>query len=114
MPRFLLKLSSKIVEWSTIVDAPITQPMTREELQEYIREQYGEEGLRRLPSRLVDMDLYGASSGETPREAVTCNRAGEGETEMSYVQLCAWADAGGGPMPVGEVVRKYDDEGNEI
>lgn len=111
MPRFLLKLGERYCEWSTICDAAITVPMTMDELHDYIKEEYGREGLDRLPERLKDLEESGgASSGETAEEAITCNRMGKGESELSFKQILDWAEKDfEGEPPVGEVVRDEDE-----
>lgn len=50
MGRFLIRLDGdegpRYLEWSTIVDAPVTFGMTREELATHYRDEYGRAGRR--------------------------------------------------------------------
>jgi hypothetical protein len=88
MPRFLVKLGSKYVEWSTVVDAPVTYGMTLEELTSYIAQQYGADGVAILPERLERLAATGTSSyNDTAESVIKGNRAGPGETELSMEQL---------------------------
>lgn len=62
MGRFLIKIKDKYFEWSTVVDAPITYGMTRDECVAYIKEEYGNQGLFGLNERLEKADECGSSS----------------------------------------------------
>jgi hypothetical protein len=93
MPNYIVKLGTKYLEWSTIVDAPITHGMTREELHDYIKSEYGEAGLRSLPERLERVEATGTSSRIGTLEGhIACNRAGPKETELTFDELVAWAN----------------------
>lgn len=91
MGRFLVQLGELVVEWSSVTDGPLTAGMTRDELVEYIREEYGQEGLRELPSRLERLDAVGTSllspPGKNARDAVLVNRAGPKERPLAFEQL---------------------------
>jgi len=79
------------LEWSTVVDAPVTYAMTREELEEHVREEYGNQGLEELPARLERADRCGASWRDAYRESaedtIRGNRAGPNETELTVEQI---------------------------
>lgn len=94
MPKCLVKLGSKYVEYSTIVDAPVTAPMTRVEMAQYLRDEYGRSEEHATEERLARCDAKGTSSLLEPsaESAVACNRFGPGESEMSYSELIAWAN----------------------
>lgn len=62
MPRTIIKIKDKYFEWSTVVDAPTTYGMTEKELYEFVRSQYGEEGVKALPARLERVNTKGTSS----------------------------------------------------
>ena len=94
MPKYLVKLGTKYVEWSTIVDAPVSHPMTRNEMAAYLLTKYGTDGEREIEPRLVRCDTKGTSSFYEPdaETAVSCNRAGPGEAELTFAELVAWAE----------------------
>ena len=79
MSKCIIKIKDKYFEWSTIVDAPVTYGMDKEELEEYIKSEYGNEGLRKLPERLKRIEEKGASWVDfTNLEGtIEFNRAGE-------------------------------------
>ena len=56
----------RYLEWGTITDTPTTVGMARAEFEEYYRERYGTEGLRRLPDRLKRADGPRRSSSQVP------------------------------------------------
>lgn len=97
MGNFLFKLTDKgrdyYLEWSTIVDAPVTYGMSLEELEAYILKTYGERGLATLPPRLARIEARGHSAidddAATAWEAVWLNRAGDGETWLTLEQMVA-------------------------
>jgi hypothetical protein len=104
MPRFLLKLPHPIrpyLEWSTISDAPITSGMSLDGLHEYVRHEYGREGLRGLDDRVRTADA------RDPRELVAFNRAGSGETCLTMEQVVAfWCEQSGpAELPLGHTHR---------
>ena len=77
------------LEWSSVTDAPGTYGMTLDELREYIKEEYGNEGLRELPERLRRVEEFGTS--RWPRasveEVVDSNKAGEGGTSLTLDEI---------------------------
>ncbi len=93
MPRYIIKLTDNDVdyflEWSTIVDAPVTYGMPLEEFQEYYRERYGSEGMRELEQRLERCKAYGTSCYNTTSiaELIKHNRAGVNEIELTLEQI---------------------------
>lgn len=93
MPKPIVKLSrgdqSWYMVWSTIVDAPATFGMTRQELTEYVREQQGADGLRDLDQSLERVEKYGSSYFEpqSAEEVLSFNRAGYQETELTLDQI---------------------------
>ena len=93
MSNYLVKLDKYIVEWSTIVDGPLTEPLTRKQMIEHLQVEYGREGTRDLEERLKRLDEKGTSSmfDKDARSAVAGNRAGPNESEISYEDLVAWA-----------------------
>ena len=89
MGKFIIKIKDRYFEWSTIVDAPVTYGMTLDELKEYIKEEYGNEGLSGLPQRLERVEKYGTSSHyhESVKQLCSSNRAGENEKHISLKQI---------------------------
>lgn len=96
MPRYLFKVTdprdgvSYYGEWSTVVDAPVTELTSDlDELTSYTRWKYGEDGVRELPERLARVEKTGVSSchGVTTESLLSGNRAGKGETELTLTQL---------------------------
>lgn len=95
MPRYIVKLTDSktntnyYLEWSTVVDAPVTYGMSLDEFMRYYRDAYGSEGMKDLPNRLKRVEEKGTSSqiNETVESVIFGNRAGEGETEMSIDEI---------------------------
>lgn len=52
MGRYILKIKDHYLEWSTVVDAPVTFGMLLPEFKEYYRDEYGRDGYRELKHRL--------------------------------------------------------------
>ena len=88
MPNYIIKIKDKYFEWSTIVDAPITNSMTIEELERYISVSQGDEGIRKLPERMVRVNAKGCSSLRDDLGALLeSNRAGENETSITAEEI---------------------------
>lgn len=96
MPNCLIKLVDDqkrewYMEWSTISAAPRSYGMSLDELHDYIREEYGREGLRELPERLARIKKTGTSfvnDEYTVDLLIHSNRAGRnpGEREHSLTK----------------------------
>lgn len=108
MPRYIIKLTDAVfnkeyyLEWSTIVDAPITYGMSLDEFEMYYRTEYGESGVRELPARMERVEKAGCSSfvEDNVLDLVRGNRAGKNESELSYVDILnnycrQWVDSDG-------------------
>lgn len=97
MPHYIVKLGTKYVEWSTIVDAPVTYGMTREGLKNYLFERYGEDGARTFDERMARVDKNGTSAKPdcTVQELVEYNRAGPRESCLTLAQLIEAAENDG-------------------
>lgn len=67
MPTHLIKIHDYqtdrdfYLEWSTIVDAPITWGMSLEEFTLYYRQKYGTAGMRDFPNRMARTEERGCS-----------------------------------------------------
>jgi len=94
MGRGIIKIKDRYFEWSTVVDAPITSGMTKNELRAYIKGESGNKGLESLEARIERCDECGTSfHGETLEGMLALNHAGEeGETELTaneiYEEYC--------------------------
>ena len=81
MPRYTVKIKDRYFHWSTIVDAPITDGMSREEFCAWYLKEYGVN--HRFKNMMDLLEKYPAVNGnavvmaETMEDAISGNRAGE-------------------------------------
>ena len=76
------------LEWSTVVDAPLTGGMSLAEFEEYYRQEYGNQGMQQLPQILERLERTGCSAhGITLDEVLIANHAGNNETEISKEEI---------------------------
>lgn len=93
MPRYIIKLDkgdkSWYLEWSTVVDAPVTYGMSLEEFKEYYSSHYGSEGLASLPERLARVETNGTSAHgySSVDEILSANKAGEKEKSITKAEI---------------------------
>ncbi len=92
MPRYIVKLTDKdkswYLEWSTIVDAPVTHGMDLEEFRYYYLEEYGQQELSKLDNRLERVEKHGISgSCYTLDQLLAANRAGPQESCLSKQEI---------------------------
>jgi hypothetical protein len=89
MAKYIVKIKDKYLEWSTIVDAPITYGMSLNEFKEHYKEQYGANAMRSLQDRLKRVEKYGTSAieGMSIENLIAGNRAGEDETELTLADI---------------------------
>ena len=89
MGKPIIKLGDYYLEWSTIVDAPVTFGMSLEDFKEYYRWQYGEQGMSELDMRLKRVDAKGTSSFNDVDvdDTISWNRAGPDESCLSRDEL---------------------------
>lgn len=103
MGRFIAEFGGKYLEWSTVVDAPVTNLMDLAELTEYIEAEYGQAGLVELPARLARVEKQGTSalSGYNKEDLLHWNRAGENESHLATdAEIVArYTEPGTGPLP---------------
>lgn len=92
MPRYIIKLvdsKTKIsyyLEWSTIVDAPVTYGMSLLEFKKYYQKEYGNSGMVYLDDRLKRVEKNGTSGlypFDSLRGLIRNNFAGENMTKIS-------------------------------
>lgn len=107
MPRFICKFThpqsmiDMYFDWSTVVDAPVTAPLTR---QEYIDSNAAEYNcVDELMVRLDRADKKGTSSmiDDSFDSVIQGNRAGEKESHLSKDKLIAYL------MKERESMQKY-------
>lgn len=91
MPTYIAKFpNGLLLEWSTVVDAPITELMREDEFVEYYRESYGKQGLAGLEERMERVRMKGVSSmvHSSLKDLVSgYNRAGPDETYLSIDEI---------------------------
>jgi hypothetical protein len=122
MPRIILyhEPTELYLEYSTVVDAPVTVAVPRDEMHSYLVKRYGEgvDGETSTDSRLDRAKAVGSSelwTTNTLEEAVYCNHAGRDGTRMSYEQFVDWffvrrMGAESPPQtPVGDAPRLEED-----
>ena len=89
------------MEWSSVVDAPLTYGMNLEGLADHVRYNHGQAGIDELPARMERVDKRGHSMNldawelkhggdlECVEYITSGNRAGVGETTLTNVQIIA-------------------------
>lgn len=95
MPHYIVKLTDDRVnkdyymEWSTIVDAPISDAMSLDEFHNYYREKHGSVGMKELHERLGRVKITGCSriDGGTLEGLIATNRAGPEEECLSKHEI---------------------------
>lgn len=120
MGRGIVKLTDDekndwFLEWSTVVDAPVTYGMTLKDFTEHYIEEFGETGERELAPRLERVARNGHSFlGDHHGDVINViggNRAGQNGTELTYRQLVAAYCVGDdrGKMSIRPVGHDHDD-----
>lgn len=88
MGRSIVKLGDYYLEWSTIVDAPVTFGMSLEEFKEYYLAEYGRQGFGDLERRLERVEQSRTSYRiGTLDDLLLCNRAGPDDSELTKVEI---------------------------
>jgi hypothetical protein len=88
MPRYIVKLDDWYLEWSTIVDAPVTEGMSLDDFRAHYLRQYGLQGESQLFERLERVEKNGTSAlDETLDGILSCNRAGPDEAELTKDEI---------------------------
>lgn len=99
MPRYLIKLidekdnnKSYYLEWSTIVDAPVTFGMSLEDFAKYYQEEYGRHGMLDFEQRVRRLEEKGTTCPHDKNvdETISGNRAGKNETELTKEEIIDW------------------------
>ena len=87
MPQYIIRNGNAYNLYSSIVDAPMfVSALTREQLFQWYKEEYGTHGMRDLPERMKRVDAKGCSSRlhASLKEFLVCNRAGKDEATLSF------------------------------
>ena len=97
MGRFIVEIRNpeddadrRLLEWSTVVDAPVTYGMREDEFRTYYRNEYGNDGMRQLDDRMTRVREKGTSAHDDESwedTALVCNRAGPDETQADAAML---------------------------
>lgn len=95
MPRYIIKLEDKkfkvdyYLEWSTIVDAPVTYGMSLEDFKLYYEHEYGQVGKEGLPARMHRVEGKGVSSeiDDNVMDLIRHNRAGKNESTLTHEMI---------------------------
>ena len=95
MPRYIVKLNDPqdnkdyYLEWSTVVDAPITYGLSLAEFHGYYQEEYGRMGMQDLSQRMERVEQKGCSSllHDNADDLISGNHAGEKGEELSKDQI---------------------------
>lgn len=92
MGTYILKINDEktnidyYLEWSTVVDGPISYGMSLEEFKKYYKEEYGNAGMKILEERMERVNKNGCS-GRYPDDKLEdffkFNRAGKNETRLN-------------------------------
>ena len=93
MPRYIIGFeddSSDITyyfEWSTVVDAPVSDAMSLEKFRQYYHQQHGDSGFETLEKKLSRVGETGSSCyGEFDNETLYGNRMGEWDEYKNAVK----------------------------
>lgn len=92
MSNFIIHKGGAYNVYTTVADgACYERALTLDELTEVVRFEQGQEGLRQLPARLERSHATGCSAldGRTLEECISCNRAGPGESELTFGEFVA-------------------------
>ena len=92
MPRYIIKLSDNnkdwYLEWSTIVDAPVTYGMSLVDFKAFYKEEYGNQGMEKLEERLKRVEKQGTSALYCSVDGlISYNRAGPKESSLSKQEI---------------------------
>lgn len=94
MPKAIIKLHDAAtgkeyyLEWSTVVDAPVTYGMSLDEFKGYYREEYGNDGMKHLDERLARVEASRCSSHlYSLADLIDMNRAGPDEANATLGQI---------------------------
>ncbi len=90
MPRYILKLQDRYFEWSTVVDAPVGGPWTREQALAHVTQQIIEHAACNAQAQLAFCDLFGVNTDQRDfriGDLLLGNRAGPNESELTAEEI---------------------------
>lgn len=90
MAQIILHKDGAYNIYSTIMDAPLFESaLSLLQLKEYIKDEFGEDGLRNLYRRLERAHEIGCSAYDASdlEDCLCCNRAGKNEKTLSYKEF---------------------------
>jgi hypothetical protein len=93
MTRHIIRLEDHgqpyYLEWSAELGCPVTEGMTRQEFQEYYRQEYGRSGMSRLVLLMLQVDQFGTSEvgARDVNDTIARNSAGPEGVAMTKAQL---------------------------
>lgn len=89
MPKYIIKLKDKYLEWSSVTDSPTTRGLPRNEMISYLWRQGIREIEEEIRSRLERTDKYGSSMipPESAEDVITCNQLGYNGTELTAEEI---------------------------
>ena len=94
MPRYIIKLTDKeskdyYLEYSSVVDAPVTYGMSLQDFKKYYINSYGQHSIHQLNDRLERVEECGTSCrlDKSVDDTIELNRAGDKETTLTKDQL---------------------------
>ena len=91
MGHCIIKINDCYLEWSSVVDAPISRGMDRARFIKYYRREYGARGMEGLEKRLDRADEFGVADRGwgTVEDVIEGNRAGKNETCLTQDEIYA-------------------------
>ena len=94
MPQYICKLpNDNFLLWSTVVDAPVTYGLPREEFDDFMQDEHGRQYMEKdHPDRMARAEKFGTSALGRPTsfsDIIVCNRAGPNETPLSMEEIMA-------------------------
>ena len=94
MSKYIIKIIDQkenknyYLEWSSIIDAPVTHGMNLKTFKKYYKKKYGTSSMILLKERLKRVEKQGTSAIGNKLEDILCyNRAGEKETTLNKEQI---------------------------
>ena len=93
MPTYIMRLEDDgkeyFLEWSPIVDAPVTYGMPFDEFRDFYQYEYGHSRMEEFEQRIARARSTGTSSlfPESAEDMMSFNRAGPDETELTKEEI---------------------------
>lgn len=89
MARYIIKIKDKYLEWSTVVDAPVTICATLDDFKEYYIAEHGKASIGELAYRLARVEAKGTSSHihGSLEDCIVGNRAGDNEETLTLDEI---------------------------